>query len=110
MNVMMIAAGAGGGVLRGVFGLAKSAALKEGFRMNWPWFLVTVLVSAIVGVVAASFFGEDLRLALLAGYVGADFIDGLIDQKLKEMFDPKKTVTSKKTGSFADLLRPATKK
>lgn len=105
MNAMMVVAGAGGGVLRGVFGLAKSAALKEGFRMNWPWFLVTVLVSAIVGVVAASFFGEDLRLALLAGYVGADFIDGLMNQKLKEMVEKKGEEMERKVGSFKDLLR-----
>ncbi len=104
MNAMMVVAGAGGGVLRGVFGLAKSAALKEGFRMNWPWFLVTVLVSAIVGVVAASFFGEDLRLALLAGYVGADFIDGLMNQKLKEMVEKKGEEMERKVGSFKDLL------
>jgi len=109
MSFLIVLAGSGGGILRGVFGMAKSAALKEDFRMNWPWFGVTVLVSAIVGVIAASFFGEDVRLALLAGYVGADFIDGLIDKKLKEMFDPKKNKTIKKTGSFADLLRPGKK-
>ena len=109
MSLLMVLAGIGGGILRGVFGIAKSAALKEGFRMNWPWFGVTVLVSAIVGVIAASFFGEDLRLALLAGYVGADFIDGLIDKKLKEMFDPDKKEADKKTGSFADLLRQGKK-
>ena len=80
-------AGVCGGVLRGVFGIAKSAVLTKKIEINWMWFGVTVLISATVGIIAASFFGDDARLALLAGYVGADFIDGLINLKLKEVVD-----------------------
>lgn len=82
--------GAGGGVLRGIVGVTKSAVLKgKDFKVNWLWFFVSVGVSAIVGIIAASFFGDDLRLALLAGYAGADFIEGLMKIKLKDRFEEK---------------------
>ncbi len=89
MSLMFVLAGAGGGVLRGVMGIAKSLVIKKSFEMNWAWFFISVGISAILGVIAASFFGEDLRLALLAGYVGADFIEGLMKIKLKSKFDGK---------------------
>lgn len=80
-------AGAGGGVLRGIVGIAKSSVLKgKDFKVNWTWLFVSVGVSATVGIIAASFFGDDLRLALLAGYAGADFIEGLMKIKLKDKF------------------------
>lgn len=105
MTIALVAAGAGGGLLRGVWGIAKDMVSKKGLEINWLWFGLTVLISAIVGVIAASFFGEDLRLALLAGYVGADFIEGLMKIKLNTMFEPKEEKSeTKKTGSVDKLL------
>jgi len=103
---MVVLAGAGGGILRGVWGMAKDMASKKGAEVNWLWFGLSVAISAIVGVIAASFFGEDLRLALLAGYVGADFIEGLMKIKLNKMFEEKDEKTEKrKTGSVDKLLK-----
>jgi uncharacterized membrane protein HdeD (DUF308 family) len=85
--LLVILFGAGGGALRGVVGIAKSVVTKKDFQMNWGWFLTSILVSAVVGIIAASFFENDLRLALLAGYAGADFIEGLIKIKLKNKFE-----------------------
>jgi len=95
--LLVVLAGAGGGVLRGIMGIAKSVVLKKNFEMNWKWFSLSVFVSALVGIIAATFFGDDLRLALLAGYTGADFIEGLMKMKMKERFKDSK-------GGFGDLF------
>jgi hypothetical protein len=102
MTIGLVLAGAGGGLLRGVWGIAKEMVSKKSPEINWLWFGLTVAISAIIGVIAASFFGEDLRLALLAGYVGADFIEGLMKIKLNKMFEEKEE--TKKTGSVEKLL------
>ena len=86
---LIILAGACGGILRGIMGIAKSVVSKSDFKMDWSWFLISIGVSAIIGTIAASFFGNDLRLALLAGYTGADFIEGLMKIKLKNEFEEK---------------------
>jgi len=87
--VLVIIAGACGGALRGVLGITKAVVLKKDLKINWFWFFISIGVSAVVGVIAASFFGDDLRLALLAGYAGADFIEGLMKIKLKNKFGEK---------------------
>jgi len=81
---LIILAGAFGGALRGVMGIAKNAVNKKDLQINWNWFFLSLVVSAVVGILAATFFGEDLRLAVLAGYAGSDFIEGLIKLKIKE--------------------------
>jgi len=93
--------GALGGVLRGLMGVSKTVFNKKTFKMNWIWFFTSIAVSAIVGVIAASFFGDDLRLAVLAGYAGADFIEGLMKIKLKNRFGAEKEEKS----AFGKLLK-----
>ena len=44
-------------------------------------------VSAVVGVIAASLWPEgDFRIALLTGYAGSDFLEGLFKLKFQEQF------------------------
>jgi len=103
-NYLLIGlAGSFGGVLRGIVGIAKSVVTKKDFKMNWRWFFISILVSAILGVIAASFFGDDLRLAVLAGYAGADFIEGLMKIKLKNRFGGN----NKEESAFGKLLKKA---
>lgn len=80
--VLVIIAGAGGGALRGILGVAKTLVASKKVEIDWSWFLISVLISAIIGTLTASFFTDDLRLSLLAGYAGADFIEGLMKMKL----------------------------
>ena len=41
----------------------------------------------VVGVIAASLWPEgDFRIALLAGYAGSDFLEGLFKSKFKQKF------------------------
>lgn len=100
----MALAGASGGILRGVLGIAKSLVNVKYSKVNWGWFFTSVGVSVVVGIISASFFGDDLRLALLAGYAGADFIDGLMKIKLKDKFDSKDDAEK---SAFSELIKKA---
>ena len=102
----VVLAGAGGGMLRGVIGVAKDSVTKKGLEINWLWLGLSILVSVILGVIAASFFAEDLRLALLAGYAGADFIEGLMKIKLKAVGEEKadEVIGAAKGGEEEGLL------
>lgn len=101
--------GAIGGLLRGILGISKDLVSKKEVVINWPWFVTTVLVAAILGAITASFFADDLRIAVLGGYSGSDFVDGLMKLKLKELFTPKPVVktqaTEVKTGDFGKLIK-----
>ena len=84
--VLILLAGALGGVLRGILGIAKSAVLKKDVKINWLWFTISVLIAAILGMITASFFLDDTRLALIGGYAGTDFLEGLMSLLLKNKF------------------------
>jgi fluoride ion exporter CrcB/FEX len=100
--VLILLAGALGGVLRGILGIAKAAVFKKDVKINWTWFFVPVLIAAILGMITASFFLDDTRLALIGGYAGSDFLEGLMKIILKDKFVPKE----KKSG-FGELLKKA---
>ena len=49
MTIGLVLAGAGGGLLRGVWGIAKEMVSKKSPEINWLWFGLTVAISAIIG-------------------------------------------------------------
>lgn len=101
--LIILIAGAIGGVLRGVLGIAKSAVFKKDVQINWIWFSVSVFIAAVLGMITASFFLNDARLALIGGYAGSDFLEGLMKIILKDKFEPKEE-EEKKSG-FGGLLK-----
>jgi hypothetical protein len=103
----ILLAGAFGGILRGVLGISKDLVTKKDVTINWLWFGVTVLIAAILGMIAASFFADDFRIALLGGYSGSDLVDGIMKLKLNELFKkpPVDTPEDKKYGNFGDLIK-----
>ena len=84
--VLILLAGAIGGLLRGVLGIAKELVTKKEVKINWLWFSISVLIAAILGMITASFFLDDTRLALIGGYAGTDFLEGLMSLLLKNKF------------------------
>jgi hypothetical protein len=64
-----------GGLTRGVVGLLKALSLRR--RILWGYYVVTVLVAAIIGVFIGIVFNFDYRLSLLAGYAGTDILEGV---------------------------------
>lgn len=112
--IFILLAGALGGALRGVLGIAKEMVAKKDAQVNWPWFWVSILIAGILGIITATFFMDDLRIALIGGYAGSDFLEGLMKIVLKNRFTrqnlkdldgqaPKKE--GQKKSQFGELMR-----
>ena len=85
--IPIISGGLFGGLLRGLMGIAKSLITKKEESINYGYFFLSLAVSMIVGVMAASLWPEgDFRIAFLAGYAGSDFLEGLFKLKFKQKF------------------------
>lgn len=64
-----------GGLTRGVVGLLKALSLRR--RILWGYYVITVLIAAIIGVFIGIVFNFDYRLSLLSGYAGTDILEGV---------------------------------
>lgn len=85
--LLVILGGLLGGLLRGLLGIAKTLITKKEESINYSYFFLSLAVSMVVGVIAASLWPEgDFRIALLAGYAGSDFLEGLYKLKFKQKF------------------------
>lgn len=84
--VLLALAGFAGGLVRGVVGILK--AIKQGRKIRRKYFLATVAASALIGVIAAMFVENDIKFAILAGYVGSDFIESLYKVRFREKYRP----------------------
>jgi len=74
-----------GGVIRGLMGISKyigkTPTRKRKIRRDWLVF--TLLSSGGLGLLVGVFIADDVRFALLAGYAGTDFIEGLYKIKMR---------------------------
>lgn len=74
-----------GGVIRGLIGVSKyigkTPTKKRKIRKDWLAF--TLLSSGGIGLLVGVFIADDIRFALLAGYAGTDFIEGMYKLKMK---------------------------
>ena len=84
--IILMAAGFGGGLVRGLVGLLK--ALRQGRRMKVRYFATTLIMSALIGMIAGLFVENDIRFSILAGYVGGDFIESLYKVRFREKYKP----------------------
>ena len=64
-----------GGLTRGFIGLLKALSLRR--RILWNYYIITVLVAAVIGIFIGLIFNFDYRLSLLAGYAGTDILEGI---------------------------------
>ncbi len=73
-----------GGLIRGLIGISKdirsSPTRKK--RLRRDYIAVTLLASGGIGLLVGVFIAEDVRLALLAGYAGTDFLENLLKIKM----------------------------
>jgi fluoride ion exporter CrcB/FEX len=74
---LLILFGFFGGAIRVIVGLFKHNVVsgKEKFKSGRFWF--TIIGSALIGGFCALLTIEDYRIALLAGYAGTDFLQGM---------------------------------
>ena len=84
--IEIFAAGFLGGVIRGLVGIAKyiSASPSKKRRIRTDYIVFTLLASGGLGLLVGIFIIDDVRFALLAGYAGTDFVEGLFKIKMKK--------------------------
>jgi uncharacterized membrane protein len=74
-----------GGVLRALVGFVKYFERNQKKRViDWWYLAFSLIVSAIIGSIAGSLSQGDWRLAVVAGYAGTDFVEGLYKVRFKQ--------------------------
>ena len=77
-----------GGLVRGLVGIAKYFEKnKAKGTLNVRYLVFSIALAALVGAVAGSLTGGDWRLAIIAGYAGTDFLEGLYKIRMKQGFE-----------------------
>jgi hypothetical protein len=89
MLIEFILVGVLGGLVRALYGLLK--AVNDGIIVNKGHFLITLVISGIIGGILGSVFDIDFRIAALAGYVGTDVLENIFTGVL-----PKSIILKKK--------------
>lgn len=78
LAVLQALAGGLGGFVRAIVGITKSQTFNpDNFQFQWKSFLITIVVSVIVGQMSGLILNADWRMSLLAGYAGSDFLESL---------------------------------
>lgn len=87
LAVFQALAGGMGGLVRAIVGITKSQTFDpENFKFQWKGFLITIVVSVIVGQMSGLILNADWRMSLLAGYAGSDFLESLYKLKFSSFF------------------------
>lgn len=81
-NAVFIIAGLVGGLARSFFGLYKSVTL--GNNINKWHFIIGVVASGIIGGILGVVLGVDYRFSALAGFVGTDILENVLEGSMKK--------------------------
>lgn len=73
--MILIGVGFLGGLARALYGLLK--AVVAGDEVDLRAFVVTLIISAVIGGMLGFVFDVDYKIAALAGYVGTDVLDNV---------------------------------
>lgn len=88
MYILILIAGFGGGVLRGLVGFIKHQYSYKNVKFQLPYFFAMMFISGIVGLLTAAAIKElDVNflgvisltpaLAFVIGYAGGDFLENI---------------------------------
>ncbi len=62
-----------GGIARACVGLLK--AMRNDVEIVWSYSLVTIIASGIIGAAAGMIFNSDVKISVIAGYIGTDLLE-----------------------------------
>lgn len=62
-----------GGIARACVGLLK--AMRNDVEIVWTYTAITILCSGVIGAAAGMLFDSDVKLSVVAGYVGTDVLE-----------------------------------
>lgn len=88
--LIYLIAGFTGGIIRGLVGLIKNKTIEKANHFKPPYFLITILISGIVGASAGLLADTEWQISFLAGYAGTDFIENLYKIKLRTTISNRK--------------------
>lgn len=71
-----------GGIIRALVGFVKNKTIEKTDHFKPQYFLVTILISGVVGVAAGALADTEWQVSFLAGYAGTDFIENLYKIKI----------------------------
>src|SRR3989344_1570562 len=75
--LIYLLAGFCGGIIRGLVGFVKNKTIEKANHFKPSYFVVTILISGIVGGAAGALADIEWQVSFLAGYAGTDFIENL---------------------------------
>ena len=82
--VLVVIAGFLGGVIRSIVGIMKyQRRVPKSRKYDYGYLFSTLVSSGLIGLMAGLFVVNDVRFAILAGYVGSDFLESLYKTKFK---------------------------
>ena len=83
-------AGFCGGVVRGLVGFVKNKTIEKADHFKPQYFLITILISGVVGASAGALADTEWQVSFLTGYAGTDFIENLYKIRLgQKILSPK---------------------
>lgn len=77
MEINILIAGFGGGLVRGLVGFIKHQFSFKNVGFRLPYFLAMMFLSGVIGVLTAAAFDGGVIFAFVAGYAGGDFIENV---------------------------------
>ncbi|MBM3205661.1 hypothetical protein FJZ41_02300 [Candidatus Shapirobacteria bacterium] len=88
--LIYVLAGFVGGITRGLVGFVKNKTIEKANHFKPQYFLITILISGIVGGAAGALADTEWQVSFLAGYAGTDFIENLYKIKIgQRILNPK---------------------
>ena len=84
--LIYILAGFLGGIIRGLVGFVKNKTIEKADHFKPSYFVITILISGIVGGAAGALADTEWQVSFLAGYAGTDFVENLYKIKLGNKF------------------------
>jgi hypothetical protein len=75
-----------GGIIRGLVGFVKNKTLEKANYFKPQYFLITILISGVVGATAGLLADTEWQVSFLSGYAGTDFIESLYKIKVGKKF------------------------
>lgn len=77
-----------GGLVRALVGIVKYFEKnKKEQKIRFGYLAFSLFVAALVGGITGAIAGGDWRLAIIVGYAGTDFLEGLYKIKKKQGFE-----------------------
>ncbi|MBI2971453.1 MAG: hypothetical protein HYY37_03495 [Candidatus Aenigmarchaeota archaeon] len=90
MNELLLSVfgGFAGGFIRASVGVLKYYSYfgKKRFAVQPRYLFATLLASSLLGIIAGLFVENDMRFAILAGYAGTDFLEGLYKIQFRKRY------------------------